>query len=209
MVDLPMIKNKNPIAIIALLIFLAFKINFVVAADHDCEKCRATIRTSIHGSTGKWLNQDVPHRNWQCIEVEDLGSPSQTCEMCEQEEIRYIYKMVHDDHESLEVGCICAGHMDGNFQTAKARDDILKSRTQRRANWLNLSWKISHKGNPYLKTRKNNQDNINHIVTITKSKHGQFSASIDSNFLNTWYQTMDEAKLAAFDHIWPKTITKW
>jgi hypothetical protein len=36
-----------------------------------------------HGGTGKWAQPGVPHRGWTCINVEDLGEPLHTCEMCE------------------------------------------------------------------------------------------------------------------------------
>ncbi|MBX9804221.1 MAG: hypothetical protein K2Y18_00520 [Alphaproteobacteria bacterium] len=193
--------------ILRIIMFIGFSIDCVDAAqDHDCDQCRGTIGASIHGSTGKWLNQEVPHRDWKCLEVEDLGSASKDCQMCEKETIRFVHRMAHEDYETLDVGCICAGHMDGDLKAAKERDQDLKSRLQRRNKWLALGWKTSSKGNPFLKTRTNKGDNKHHIVAITKSKYGQFSASIDKDFLNTWHKSMDEAKLAALDYIWPTKL---
>ena len=187
-------KILNNLLVVITLICLSTEL-VGAAEDHDCDQCRGTLGTSIHGSTGKWLDQNVPHRNWACLEVEDLGSASQQCQMCEREIVRYVHRMTHDDHDDLDVGCICAGHMEGDQAAAKLRDRELKSRTQRRDGWLGLGWKTSKSGNPYLKTRANKSDINPHIVTITKGRYGQFSASIDRTFLNTWYPSMDQAKL--------------
>lgn len=194
-------KILNDIMKILIICFVAKTVT--AAEDHDCAQCRGTLGASIHGSTGKWLDQDVPHRDWRCLEVEDLGSATELCQMCERETIRYVHRMEHDDHETLDVGCVCAGHMEGDKEAAKLRDAILKSRTQRRDHWLELGWKTSKNGNPYLKTRKNNNDPKPHVVAITKSKFGQFSANVDGTYLNTWYPSIDKAKLGAFDHLWP------
>jgi hypothetical protein len=140
--------------------------------DHDCAQCRGSLGPSIHGSTGKWLDQNVPHRNWECLEVEDLGYAAQKCEMCESETIRYVHRMKHDEcKDHFNVGCICAGHMEGDSEEAQLRDKKLKSRAQRRDKWLSLSWKDSKKGNPYLKTRANKSDAENHVITIIKGKY--------------------------------------
>ncbi|OJX14294.1 MAG: hypothetical protein BGO77_08305 [Caedibacter sp. 37-49] len=196
---------KNYRFVLALLFTLG--ITSAYATDHDCDQCRGAIGASIHGSTGKWLDQNVPHRNWQCYEVEDLGQPSQDCEMCEREVVRYVHRMNHANHPSLNVGCICAGHMEGNLEAAKSRDKELRSRTQRRANWLALKWKTSKNGNPYIKTRANNLDNNPHHVVITKSGQ-RYSASIDKSYINKWYNTLDEARLAAFDQLWPSKLAQ-
>jgi hypothetical protein len=183
----------------AALIFM--QLNPVSATDHDCEQCRGTIGPSIHGSTGKWLDLNVPHRNWRSFAVEDLGEDKQECEMCEREMIRYMHVMHHDNHEPLEVGCICAGHMQGDMEAAKSRDRVLKNRSTRRNKWLDLNWKTSKNGNPYLVTRETKDEDSHHIVITTRN--GQYSSSIDRQYVNTWYPTIDAAKLAAFDHLWP------
>ena len=34
--------------------------------------------------SGKWENPSVPHSGWECIDIQDLGEPVMTCQMCEQ-----------------------------------------------------------------------------------------------------------------------------
>lgn len=49
----------------------------------------------------------MPHRGL-CADIDDLGEPSQVCEMCEGVDIRYVHFMQHQDYpEILGVGC-CA-----------------------------------------------------------------------------------------------------
>ena len=44
--------------------------------------------------TGKWTQAGVPHRGWMYATVDDLGAgESQTCEMCEVTQIRYVHVM--------------------------------------------------------------------------------------------------------------------
>jgi hypothetical protein len=182
--------------------------------NHDCgEHCCNDDRVGFKSgkaASGKWIQIGVPKRNWVCLDVEDRGIQDLKCQMCEREVVRYVHTMSHSHYRAfLKVGCICAGHMEGdeNAVAAKERESYLRSRTQRRAKWLDLGWKFSAKGNSYLKTRSNSNDNKNHLIVITKSRFGSFSASIDNQFLNAWYQTEDEAKLAAFDYLNPAKIT--
>jgi hypothetical protein len=61
------------------------------------------------GATGKWTQAGVPHKGWTCVDIEDLGSPDHVCEMCEVQPVRYVHSMEHPNHETLRVGCVCAG----------------------------------------------------------------------------------------------------
>jgi hypothetical protein len=60
--------------------------------------------------SGKWENPNIPHSGWECIDVQDMGKPVFTCQMCEKELIRYAHYMQHQKYDDiLVVGCICAG----------------------------------------------------------------------------------------------------
>jgi len=149
---------------------------------------------------GKWSEKSIPHKGWTCIDIEDLGDSSLTCEMCESQEIRYVHYMQHHDYNGiLKVGCICAGHMEEDIVNARKREDFMKSRMAKRIRWLSRNWKYSKKGNEYIKT-----DGF--IVTI-KNNNYYWSALVQSEDkkINQWskreYKTRDEAKLAAFDFI--------
>ena len=115
-------------------------------------------------ASGKWREPGVPHKGWECIDVEDLGRPSLICEMCESATIRFVHLMEHPDYPvALKCGCICAGHMEGDYtaraareresqmkRVARIREKELIKRTVRRSMWLYQSWRESEKGNPYL-----------------------------------------------------------
>lgn len=82
---------------------------------------------------GKWSVAGVPHRGWMCVDIEDLSSPSAECEMCESQSIRYVHHMQHADFpQVLQVGCICAGHMEGSLAASSAREASMKSRAGKR-----------------------------------------------------------------------------
>jgi hypothetical protein len=41
--------------------------------------------------------------------------------MCESQAVRFVHYMEHDDYpEVLEVGCVCAGHMEQDLEGARA-----------------------------------------------------------------------------------------
>jgi len=77
----------------------------------------------------------------------------------------------------------------------------MKNRTKRRANWPTRTWRVSAKGNPWLKTHGY------HITIFRKGRNWTFSVGREdddsTHFADATFPTPDEAKLAAFDFIWP------
>jgi hypothetical protein len=150
---------------------------------------------------GKWSQEGVPHKGWTCIDIEDSGAVSFVCEMCESQHIRYIHYMKHPDYQDiLSVGCVCAGKMEGNYTKAKLRDDFMKKRAARRLHWIhNSRWKVSQKGNDWIKTD-------GYIIVMKKAGKlwRAFIKSETGNF-EKWsyrqYESKDMAKLAAFDYL--------
>lgn len=149
---------------------------------------------------GKWSASGVPHKGWRCIDIEDLGEPQAECEMCESQIIRYVHHMEHPSCAGvLAVGCVCAGHMEGDVSAAKGREASMRSRGSKRSRWITRRWKISAKGNSTIKS-----DGFR--VTVYERGQG-FSATIaelDGDGLyhaRRNYPTLNQAKLAAFDHI--------
>ena len=148
---------------------------------------------------GKLENSNIPQSGWICVDIQDFGKRVATCQMCEKETIRYAHYMRHPDYpHTLRVGCVCAGKMEGNMQNAKERDAFMKSRMNKRKNWLERKWKISRSGNQYVKA-----DGF--IVVMKQNKDGLWSAFVkseDGNF-EKWssrkYKNENEMKLAAFD----------
>jgi hypothetical protein len=135
------------------------------------------------------------------VSIEDLESPSAICEMCEETEIRYVHRMHHPDYAAeLDVGCICAGHMEGDVAGARAREAAAKGRAARRKRWLTRRWRTSAKGNPTIKS-----DGYRTTVYPRGKGWAATIASVDDpgdvHHSRRNYPTADQAKLAAFDEI--------
>ena len=85
-----------------------------------------SIKRLMAGTTGKWCDESVPKRDWKCVGVDDLEIASHLCEMCEAHIVRFVHTMAHADYGVLAVGCICAGHMEGDLDSAHRREGALK-----------------------------------------------------------------------------------
>ncbi len=111
-------------------------------------------RRLIHVSgTGKWREPGVPHRGWSCIGIEDLGEPDHVCEMCEVMPVRYIHAMEHPEYDDvLNVGCVCAGNMEQDYEGARQRERDFKKRQSRRKRWILREWRVSMSGNEFINT---------------------------------------------------------
>ena len=147
----------------------------------------------------KWSRPGVPHRGWTCVDVDDLGEPSAICEMCEQQEIRYVHHMQHPGYAGeLEVGCVCAGRMEEDYERPRKRERNLRNAAQRRRRWLSRKWKTSGRGNAYINT-----DGLN--ITIFQNDDGSWGGRIMDRATDQVitarrrYASEDKAKLAAFD----------
>jgi hypothetical protein len=91
---------------------------------------------------GKWSRSEVPHKDWVCVGVEDLGGPSQICAMCEFKHIRYVHRMRHADYAvELDVGADCAGFMSGDHGAAESRDREMRNRATRLRAFMTTGWK--------------------------------------------------------------------
>jgi hypothetical protein len=149
---------------------------------------------------GKWSDPGVPHKGWRCVDVEDLGEPHAMCEMCETQVIRYLHHMEHPSYaDVLAVGCVCAGHMEGDVYAARGRETSMRGRASKRTRWLTRNWRISAKGNPTIKAG-------GYRVTVYPRREGYAAAiaAVDDSGLHHARRncpTVNQAKLAAFDHI--------
>lgn len=155
-------------------------------------------------ATGKWALQGVPHKGWTCIEVEDLEEVAATCEMCEAQEIRYVHLMSHPNYpDELRCGCDCAGHMEEDYEGAIRRDKAMRGAAGRKKKWLTRSWRVSEKGNSFLRT-----DGY-HVVVYRRGGSWAFrvtNRTTDDVLESRKYlPSEDAAKLRAFDAmIWMK-----
>jgi len=147
--------------------------------------------------TGKWRKPGVPQRGWICVDVEDLGVPVHTCEMCEVMVVRFVHTMEHPDHSPLAVGCVCAGNMEGDLVGAHLRETTFRKRQLRRKTWLVRPWRVSKSGNDYLNTGGFNivvYPTANHWGARVLHRESQWERSSQRR-----YASADDAKLAALD----------
>lgn len=154
----------------------------------------------------RWNRPGVPHLGWKCVGVTDLwseqgvGYAPASCEMCGKEKLRYVHRMRHKGYPKvLNVGCICAGKMEGNAEAPMEREQRLKSRSSRKSRFAAARWRLSQNGNQCRKI-----DGF--IVTIFANQlRPCFCFSIGRNggrpeFWNG-FDTIEDAKLAAFDRL--------
>lgn len=164
----------------------------------------------IRNNRGLWGKSNVPHKGWSCIATDDLEDNTTMCEMCQSQEIRFTHTMYHPDYPStLTVGCICAGNMEQDLQTALKRDQRMRKKADAYKRLPHLKWKYSYSGNPYIKYH-------GFIATVFKKKGPQIYSnnlgfgiiikhkdSCYSRFSERYYPSKDQAKLEAL-----KTILK-
>ena len=146
---------------------------------------------------GKWSQQDVPHKGWQCCDFEDLGDLVGTCEMCETQSIRYVHYMEHPNYgDVLGVGSVCAGHMEEDYTAAQERERQAKSKVNRRTRWMQAQWKESARGNRYI--------NRNGFNVVLYRRSGRWAYRIEEreagqSWSESGFASEDDAKLAAFE----------
>jgi hypothetical protein len=133
--------------------------------------------------------------------MDDLGEPGHVCEMCEQQDVRYVHFLKHSGYPNvLGVGCVCAEYMEEDSKGPKQRERALRNRARRRARWLKRKWKVSREANLCLTTAGY------HVDVCPKGAGWSFTVASDDaephHHAGT-FSTLDQAKLAAFDFIWP------
>lgn len=85
-----------------------------------------------------WTEKGVPHKDWTCLEVYDLGEATHTCDMCNKEQIRYVHVMRHSTTgDKKQVGCVCAAAMAlESVGDAKERERGYKNMFKRRETFM-------------------------------------------------------------------------
>ncbi|MBR6676322.1 MAG: UvrD-helicase domain-containing protein [Clostridia bacterium] len=131
--------------------------------------------------------------DWRCTGVSDLGAPMGLCQICKRQNIRYVHHMTHPTEESIDVGCICAGRLEGDVEGAKHREASFKNRESRRESFMSREWKRSKNNNIYLKIK----DTL--IVLYQSEKSRKWKYSLDNVFCADSFSSKEEAMSAAFD----------
>ena len=145
---------------------------------------------------GYWDDPEVPQINWYLDHVIDLGYPDGLCEMCQVQRIRYVHVMNHDKHSQLRCGCICAGRMSGDPDKHLEVEARMRKKAARKVAWAQLSsWKLSRKGNLYIK-----KDGV--LIVRYQGHEGLWSFSVNGERSDQWFDTVKEVADATFEAYW-------
>lgn len=151
------------------------------------------IRPDLTEYDNLWNRDDVPKTGWICTGVTDLGAPTGVCQMCGHQIIRYVHHMAHPQYGALDVGCICAGKMEGDVEKAKQRENDFKNKEARRQSFKNRNWKQSKNNNSYLKIK-------DHLIVLYYSRQNKnWKYSLDNEFCKEVFLTKEDAMDAAFE----------
>ena len=83
----------------------------------------------------------APLSGWYCDYIYDVADEEAdpdhidlfTCELCDCSQVRFVHVMRHDEYfETVSVGCICAGIMEGDILAARERERLMKNRANRK-----------------------------------------------------------------------------
>jgi hypothetical protein len=173
----------------------------------------ATLQTTSESCGRVWKIPGMPHKGWECTDVVDLNPddlPSDeveygTCEVCGNHPIRFVHTIEHVCWPyDYRVGCICAGHLTADVDGARKREGELKRASARRARhvkriatarakWPDLGWRLSAKGNLWLKHR-------GVLIVVDESwRDKRFVFSVDGEWDRREFASPREAVLASFD----------
>ena len=153
---------------------------------------------------GKWAKTVVPHDGWRWLRVVDHGKQNHTCDMCEARDLRYVHWLEHDDYPGvLKVGCDCAGRLLHDPNAAVERERVMRNRAARRAKWPTRRWRVSQKGNFWIKV-------AGYRITVwAKGAGWSFTVSREDEapqYADATFSTPEQAKLAAIDYLWPELV---
>jgi hypothetical protein len=166
-----------------------------------------------------WNHPNIPHKGWTFVDVIDTEAAESTCEMCGNERIRYIHIMSHSDYLApLNVGCICAEKMSGDYVNPKLRERKLRNaaakrirdkkrdaeeKEARRQSVISAVWRESKNGNPYLSVYLDYKHGTRKIhAVIVKSKFTtDWAFSVNGEFSKYVHPNAEAAKVSAKQEI--------
>lgn len=157
---------------------------------------------------GKWGDRYFPKRNWICLSVDDAGRDNtETCEVCETAQIRYVHTMSHADYPSVvRCGCVCAEYLEEDTARPREREKWARKRTR----WLTSKrWYRTKTGNDCISSRGtrvvicpefDRHENLLGYRPVIIYFEGYYDSQKEKLALQ---ETADLAKLAAFNHVYP------
>ena len=149
----------------------------------------------------------APLENWNCREVVDGETADFICELCSCQKVRYIPVMEHPEYNGeLNVGCICAGSLEGDLIAARERDDAARRKSSRRANFRKKKWEEQGENRWGAKYKRRS------VVIEREVFRGRdfYKIQIDTDCYQWWknrrIETLEDAKLVVFELIdWEET----
>jgi len=148
-----------------------------------------------------WNTPGIPHKGWVLAGVYDVredGQPAdeteyERCMMCNNPKIRFVHIVSHkESDEDLKVGCLCAEKMTNDYVNPKKQEKELKKKAKKLSDRLKKGWRLSGKGNPFLKI-----DGYR-IVIFKDKRTNKFICKIDEIFGKRKFDSLEQAKVAAF-----------
>jgi hypothetical protein len=146
----------------------------------------------------------LPRRGWRLTDVEDLGEPGHECDACGTTEIRYVHRLDHPEAErSLEVGCVCAEKLTGDYVAHRMVERALKNRAVRLAKLLDLDkWKWTKGGNRKARYRGT-------VLVLYQSQFTDgWRINVGTRLADRTHPTPEGAIIAAFASIDPPKAEK-
>lgn len=157
-------------------------------------RCHATLKS--------W---GAPLEGWTCVDVIDYSGPEgglTSCELCGCTKVRFVHVMHHTRYfDPVEVGCICAGVMEGDELAARERERKARNRAKRRTTFLRKPWRALANGNQMIRHK-------GQAIFINRTQRGYYNARCGSRVAWQWrgkpITSPLAATYAAFDLIDPK-----
>ncbi len=106
----------------------------------------------------KLKEMGLPISGWECVGVEDMrygknDGDFAACDLCGTS-VRFLHYMEHTDSgETISVGCVCAGILEGDELAAIRREQNEKNRSMRKSRFLKRKWH-KFRGNPDIVSSK-------------------------------------------------------
>ena len=167
-----------------------------------------------HRSNNKPLTPEHVELLWRPVRAADLrlvGQEPGTCDRCGRHDLRFLHTIVHLDGGQLQVGSECARRLCSDY-SPKFEEAKMRSLWARRTRWLTRKWRLSTKGNEYLRFP---HERKKVVVTIFPDAckpwlWGYFTVvgRGQRHFSPEKFTSSDAAKMAAFDSLsvkleWP------
>lgn len=145
----------------------------------------------------------APLDHWECIDVIDVREDDEDgtlseCELCGCANVRYEHVMMHELYfETVTVGCICAGIMEGDILRAKERERRMRNRAKRKKSFIAKKWsqpewdtyRRQHRGHEIMIL----QNPESYAVYVDGQVHLTYKGEVIRDFLSAAYRAFELA----------------